>query len=184
MNRNVITALGLGAALLLTLAVGRLVDARERKECGSCSGWAMMESRIREVGGWMDYGKIKNGMVAVAVSPSPRQSEIVQTAVREFHQIAQFSSSNGCTPCKEIERISKLKGTTWEIVPLQTGALYLLTSTKPKVVTQIHALYDKSTEEMKQRQAGIETTCTGHTTRQKARDQQEELVTNAEEGND
>ena len=37
-------------------------------------------------------------------------------------------------------------------MPLKTGALYLLTSTKPKVVQEIHAVYEKGCEMQKNMQ--------------------------------
>jgi hypothetical protein len=153
MKRNVITAFGLGAALIITLAVGRLVGAQESKKCDSCSGWAMLEQKVRESGGWLDYGKVKDGILTVALAPTPEKGEVVQAAFREFHQMTQFSSTHGCTMCKELEKIGHTKGTTWEVVPLRTGAIYMLTSKKPKVAAQLHAWYDKGMAEMQKAQA-------------------------------
>lgn len=158
MKRNVITAFGLGAALVITLAVGRLVGAQESPKCEGCSGWAMMEQKVRESGGWLDYGKVKDGILTVALAPTPEKGQVVQAAFREFHQMAQFSSSHGCTTCKEIEKISQAKGTSWEVIPLRTGAIYMLTSKKAKTIAQIHALYDKGMAEMQKSACG--TSCT------------------------
>jgi hypothetical protein len=162
MNRNVITAIGLGAALVITLAVGRLVDAQESSRCNTCAGWATLEQKVRESGGWLDYGKVKDGILTVALAPTPEKGEVVQAAFREFHQMAQFSSSNGCPMCKEMEKIGQTKGTSWEVIPLRTGAIYMLTSKKPKVVAQLHALFDKGAEEMLKTACGTgcsETAC-------------------------
>lgn len=153
MKRNVITAFGLGAALVITLAVGRLVGAQETRECGSCSGWATLERKVRESGGWLDYGKTKDGILTVALAPTPQKGEVVLTAFREFHQMAQFSSVHGCTMCKELEKIGRAKGTSWNVIPLRTGAIYMLTSNKPKVVAQLHTLYDQGMSEMQKAQA-------------------------------
>lgn len=158
MKRNLITALGLGAALVVTLAVGRFVDAQETPKCDSCSGWATLEQKVRESGGWLDYGKVKDGILTVALAPTPEKGEVVLTAFREFHQTAQFSSTHGCKMCKDMEKIGQTKGTSWEVVPLRTGAIYMLTSKKPKVVAQIHALYDKGLAEMTKTACG--TSCT------------------------
>lgn len=160
MTRNVITAFGLGAALIVTLAVGRLVGAHESRECGSCSGWATLEKKVRESGGWLDYGKTREGILTVALAPTPEKGEVVLAAFREFHQLAQFSSMHGCPMCKELEKIGRTKGTSWDVIPLRTGAIYMLTSNKPKVVAQIHSLYDKGMAEMQAPACGKECTAT------------------------
>jgi hypothetical protein len=158
MKRNLITAFGLGAALVITLAVGRLVDAQETSKCSSCAGWATLEQKVREAGGWLDYGKVKDGILTVALAPTPEKGEVVLTSFREFHQMTQFSSTHGCTMCKDLEKIGQTKGTSWEVIPLRTGAIYMLTSKKPKVVAQIHALFDKGLAEMQKTACGK--TCT------------------------
>src|SRR5262245_58101486 len=112
MKRNLITAFGLGAALVVTLAVGRLVDAQETQKCESCAAWASLEQKVRESGGWLDYAKVKDGILTVALAPTPEKGEQVLAAFREFHQTAQFSSSHNCAWCKDMEKISQTKGTS------------------------------------------------------------------------
>jgi len=162
MKRNVITAIGLGTALVITLAVGRLVGAQETPKCENCAGWATLEQKVRESGGWLDYGKVKDAILTVALAPTPEKGEVVLAAFREFHQLTQFSSTHGCTMCKEMEKIGQTKGTSWEVIPLRTGAIYMLTSKKPKVVAQLHAMFDKGCAEMQKTACGSgcsETAC-------------------------
>jgi hypothetical protein len=142
--------LGLGVALLVTLAVGRFVGAQETTKCDACAGWAALDAKIKDAGGWMDFGKTDSGIVAVALTTKPEKGPVVIDAIREFDKLTHSPDLKLAPQCQEMQKIARAKGTKIEIVPLQTGALYLMTSNKPKVVQALHNLYDK------QQQAALE----------------------------
>jgi hypothetical protein len=143
MRRSLLPSLALGIALLVTLAVGRFVGAQETSKCDACNGWATLESKVKDAGGWLDYGKTKDGIVCVALTPKVDKGPIVVDAVREFDTLTHGKDLKLCSNCEEMEKIAKAKGTKIEIVSLQSGALYLMTSSKPKSVQAMHSICDK-----------------------------------------
>jgi hypothetical protein len=143
MRRSLFPSLGLGIALLVTLAVGRFVGAQETTHCDACAGFAAMQAKVKEAGGWIDFGKTNTGLVLIALTPKPEKGPILIDAVREFDTLTHGSDLKLSPQCAEMQKLSRAKGTKTEIVPLQTGAIYLMTSTKPKVVQALHDMYDK-----------------------------------------
>jgi hypothetical protein len=141
--------IGLAMALVAMLAIGRFVGAQETGNCDGCAGWATLETKIKDWGGWLDWGKTKTGIVAVALTPSPEKGTAVLTAFKEFDEMVHRSKDlKMCAMCKEMEKISTTKGTTVELVPLRTGVIYMMGSKKGKTIEALHAVYDKGQAEM------------------------------------
>ena len=143
MRRSLLPSLALGIALLVTLAVGRFVGAQETSKCDACNGMATLMSKVKDAGGWFDCGKTKDGIVCVALTPKVDKGPILVDAVREFDTLTHSKDLKLCPNCEQMEKFARTKGTKVEIVPLQSGALYFMTSSKPKTVEAIHTLYDK-----------------------------------------
>jgi hypothetical protein len=158
MRRSLFPSLGLGIALVVTLAVGRYVGAQESTttQCDACAGWAKLDAKVKEAGGWMDFGKTDSGIVAVALTPQPDKGPIVIDALREFDTLTHSKDLKLSSQCAEMQKLARAKGTKIEIVPLRTGALYLMTSSKPKIVQSLHEMYDKQQQAMLE---GAKATC-------------------------
>jgi len=161
MRRHWISVLGLCTALAVTLVVGRWVGAQETGNCDGCAGWGKMEAQIKEWGGWIDWGKSKTGIIAVALTPTPDKGKDVLAAFQEFDKLVHQKDTTLCSMCKEMEKISKSKGTIAEVVPLKTGAIYMMTSNKSKVIQALHSVYDKGEQMMEMQKDSLgKETCT------------------------
>jgi hypothetical protein len=153
--------MGLCTALAVTLVVGRWVGAQETGNCDGCAGWGKMEAQIKEWGGWIDWGKTKTGIVAVALTPTPDKGREVLAAFQEFDKLVHQKEITLCGMCKDMEKISKSKGTIAEVVPLKTGAIYMMTSNKPKTIQALHSAYDKGEQLMEMQKDSLgEKACT------------------------
>jgi hypothetical protein len=158
MRRSLFPSLGLAIALVVTLAVGRYVGAQETTKCDACAGWAALDAKVKDAGGWIDYGKVDNGIICVALTPKSDKGPVVIDAVQEFDKLTHSKDLKLCAKCEEMEKLSRTKGTKVEIIPLQSGALYLMTSTKPKTIQALHTMFDQCKQSMLENAKG---TCGG-----------------------
>src|SRR5262245_12438286 len=98
-KRHLIAMFGLATAMVITLAVGRLVGAQETNDCAGCDGFAALDAKIKESGGWMDCGKTKNGIVAVSLTSTPDKGPAVVAAFQEFDRLTHTFAMNGTKVC-------------------------------------------------------------------------------------
>lgn len=116
-------------------------------DCDACADMADCEAELQSAGVRVQTVPLKNGLMFVYTASSPGKVSALQSSLaRRTERLNQLVSSGEkahlCAECKTMRGAMASGRLTREVVNIEGGALTLMTSNDPAMVSKIYAMLD------------------------------------------
>ncbi len=114
------------------------------ESCEACSAWEVCAMELERAGAGVQAVPLRNGVMAVYTSSNPEGMRVIRSALTRYqeHMVALTMTGEAvrlCPACRLLRGAAASGRLMREVIPVEKGAMLLMTSPDPAVISMLRA---------------------------------------------